>query len=222
MGATLGQYWRHVALPILTPSILGSDDPAVRERVRRPGDGLPADRRRLNLVTLAHRRPDQRRRPPQPGPRLRDGDGHGRDHGHLDRRLHRPPAPLRAVAAMTAGGPRSRRSAPGDRGAGAAADAPAARRPRGRDVVCVGRLPHRRRCTSSCRWSRRSSSRCGPSRSGRRLHELARRPAVLRRASSTRSSSASSRSSLSIALDRPDRVLGPAARCRGCARSSSS
>ena len=28
------------------------DDPAVRERLRRPGDGLPADRRHASIVTL--------------------------------------------------------------------------------------------------------------------------------------------------------------------------
>ena len=45
MGALSAQYWRYVALPILTPTHPRDDDPAVRQRVRRAGDGLPADRR---------------------------------------------------------------------------------------------------------------------------------------------------------------------------------
>ena len=52
MGASSIQYWRHVALPVLMPSLLGDDDPAVRERVRRAGHGVPADRRLDQLVTI--------------------------------------------------------------------------------------------------------------------------------------------------------------------------
>ena len=57
----------------------------------------------IPIVTDPDRRPDQRRRPPQPGPRLRAGDGHDRDHGHRDRALLAPPAAIRALAAMTVG-----------------------------------------------------------------------------------------------------------------------
>ena len=52
LGATSGQYWRHVALPILMPTLLGDDDPALRQCLRRVGHGLRADRRPLNLVTI--------------------------------------------------------------------------------------------------------------------------------------------------------------------------
>ncbi len=53
MGASAFQYWRHVALPILTPIDPRHDDPAVRQLVRGPGDGLPADRRaRCRSCTL--------------------------------------------------------------------------------------------------------------------------------------------------------------------------
>ena len=65
-------------------------------------------------------------------------------------------------------------------------------------------------CTSSCRSSRRSSSRCGRGRRSRAYTNAFDDPEVLVAASATRSSSASSRSSLSIAAHRPDRVLGPA------------
>src|SRR5512134_275476 len=88
------------------------DDPALRQLVRRPGDGLPADRRDAQPRADRHRRPDPRRRAPQPGSRLRHGDGNGRDHGDLDRALHGAPAARRAVAAVMSGsgaGNRSRR-----------------------------------------------------------------------------------------------------------------
>ena len=104
MGASSSQYWRHVALPILMPSILGHGDPAVRERLRRAGHRLPADRR-----------PHPPRRPSLIGSQIsgdvlhNPGLGYAMamgmivDHGDLDRALHRPPAALRAVAPVMTG-----------------------------------------------------------------------------------------------------------------------
>ena len=52
MGASSRQYWRHDRPADPDPDAARHDDPAVRQRVRGPGDGLPADRRPSSLVTL--------------------------------------------------------------------------------------------------------------------------------------------------------------------------
>ena len=69
MGASSRQYWQRVALPILMPTLLGTHDPALRQRLRGAGDRLSADRRPDPPRAAPDRQPDLGRRAPQPGPR---------------------------------------------------------------------------------------------------------------------------------------------------------
>ena len=127
------QYWRYVALPILTPSILGAMILLFGNCVRRAGDGLPADRRDAQHHHARDQLADPRRRPPQPGLGLRGRHGHGRDHGHLDRALLGAPATLRAVAPrMIDERTRRRPRRAATDGAGASPSPKAARRERRR------------------------------------------------------------------------------------------
>ncbi len=98
-GATPLQYWRHVALPVLMPSILGGDRPAVRECLRRPGDGLPADWWPPEHRHAGHRAPRSAATCCTTRARVRGRDGDGRRHRDLDPVLQRPAAALRAMAA---------------------------------------------------------------------------------------------------------------------------
>ncbi len=75
-------------------------DPAVRQLLRRPGDGLSAVGRTGQSRAPRDRQPDQRRRPPQRRTRLLDGDGDGCRDGRLDPCLLLAPAAVGAVAAM--------------------------------------------------------------------------------------------------------------------------
>ena len=70
MGATTCQYWRHIALPILTPTLLGT-------MILLFGNAFGAQATaytltgELNIVTLLADPPDQRRRAEQRQPGLR-------------------------------------------------------------------------------------------------------------------------------------------------------
>ena len=52
LGASSFQYWRYVGVPVLMPSLLGRDGPALRQRLLRLRDGVRAHRRRVNLVPI--------------------------------------------------------------------------------------------------------------------------------------------------------------------------
>ena len=112
--------------------------------------------------------------------------------GVVDRALLAAPAARRAVAAVD---DQRRRQPPcreRRRRCSVAGGAVAAGR---RSVALVARLHPRRRSTSSCRSSARCTSRCGAPAVPSAYTQRPRRPEVLRRASATRSRSASSRSS---------------------------
>ena len=218
MGATGTQYWRRVALPILTPTLLGSMILLFGNAFGAQATAYQLTGGQVPLVPLADRQPDQRRRPAQRRARLRHGDGDGRHHGRLDPRLHAPPATSGALAAMS--------GTPARRGDRASAAAPARRAPTTSVGTARPRRERRRGFGAPWAWIvfiigvpllRRPAGRhvparrCGRSRPSRPTPT----PSPTRassRASATRSSSASSRSSFSIGADRPDRVLGPAAR----------
>ncbi len=43
LGASQLQFWRYVGVPVLMPSLLGRDHPALRQRVRRVRDRVQPD-----------------------------------------------------------------------------------------------------------------------------------------------------------------------------------
>ena len=100
MGASSGQYWRMVALPILFPSLLGTVILLFGNAFGAQATAYQLTGGTLALVPVVDRRPDQRRRPAQPRPGLRPGDGHGGHHGGLDHDLHAAPAAQRALAPL--------------------------------------------------------------------------------------------------------------------------
>ncbi len=105
LGATPRQYWRHVALPILLPSILGT-------MILLFGNAFGAHATAYALTGgSAFRWPRCSSASRSPvtfstiRARLRGGDGNGVDHGALHRHLLGSPAPLREVAGMTISSP---------------------------------------------------------------------------------------------------------------------
>ena len=60
MGASSFQYWRHVALPILTPSILGTMILLFGNSFGAQATAYQLTGGSINLVTIADRPPDQR------------------------------------------------------------------------------------------------------------------------------------------------------------------
>ncbi len=60
MGATPRQYWRRVALPILTPSILGTMILLFGNAFGAQATAYQLTGGTLNIVTARHRLPDQR------------------------------------------------------------------------------------------------------------------------------------------------------------------
>src|SRR5664279_1084245 len=82
------------------PDPARDDDPALRQRVRRPGHRLPADRRHDQPGDPGDQLRDARGRAQRSGARLRPGDGHGRDHGCRDRPLFDPAAPFGPLVPM--------------------------------------------------------------------------------------------------------------------------
>ena len=100
MGATPRQYWRYVALPILTPSILGTMILLFGNAFGAQATAFQLTGGTLNIVTLVISSQIRGDVLHNPGLGYAAGDGHGRDHGDLDRPVHDPPAALRAVAAV--------------------------------------------------------------------------------------------------------------------------
>ena len=198
-------------------------DPAVRQLVRRAGDGLSADGRPGPARPAGHRQPDQRRRPPQRRARLRDGDGRRRDHGDLDRRLHA------SSSGDPSGGCDDRRPAAGHRPrapgalesvASSTAATEAAAAVRCGCAVGVGRLHHRRALLLRAAHRDLRGLDAGEAGVPRAYTNALDDPGVLveprlllhRRRHHRRPEHRP---------DRPDRVLGPAPGRRASARSSS-
>ena len=176
MGASTFQFWRYVALPILTPAILGTMILLFGNSFGAQATAYQLTGGQLNLVPLLIGRQMSGDVLHNTGLGLRPGDGHGRDHGRHDPGLPVAPATGGALVPM--------KSTPAPVGP---------------------RLRHRRRCTSSCRSSARSSSRWATRRAPARsppslryyenvLNDAAvlEQPRLLvRRSASSRSSSAS-------------------------------
>ena len=163
LGASPLQYWRYVALPSSCRRSW-APCPAVRKRVRGAGDGLSADRRAASTSSPWSSGADPRRRAAQSRARVRRRDGHGRDHGLsillysvLQRRSERWLRDDRSRDARTGHCFRGGRAGASE---GAPRDGAGAVAPRG-----PGSSSSRAASTSSCRWSRRSSTRCARDRS---------------------------------------------------------
>ena len=198
------------------------DDPAVRQRVRRPGHGLPADRRRSipssTLVIGAQISGDVLHNP---------GLGYAMAMGMV------------VIMAVSIALYTSSSAAPSG---GCGMTGPAAiglARPSA--LEAIGRAQRRARGGVSggrivswvvfilgvavllrCRWSRRSLFSLRPKPFGPAYANVLRRPAVLRQPALLVRRRHRSRSSSASLLIVPDRLLGPAARCRACGPSSSS
>ncbi len=66
-GASTLQFWRHVGLPVLAPSLLGRVRPPLRQRLRRARTAAALVGGSVPLVTLRDRRRPLGQRPGRPG-----------------------------------------------------------------------------------------------------------------------------------------------------------
>ena len=210
MGASAFQYWRYVALPILLPSLLGTVILLFGNAFGAQATAYELSGGAINIVTILITRQIRG----DVLPRTRASATRWRWAWSLIMAitiggLRVPPAARGAVAAMS-GGPV--RSAPPRRDR-LTADGRDRRAPPSRGAVrqarLVDRLPASASCTSSCRCSARSCSRCARSRSSRPMPSSSTTRSSPR-PSSTRSSIGLITIIVSIDPDRPDRVLGPA------------
>ena len=100
LGATPAQYWRHVALPILMPTILGTVILLFGNAFGAQATAYQLTGGLIPLPTLLIGSQISGDVFHNTGLGLCDGDGHGRDHGGRDRAVQPAPADLRTVASV--------------------------------------------------------------------------------------------------------------------------